>query len=149
MPEQDSSLITLTSSIVSAHISNNHIDVEQLPALIRNVYAALANAQTPVVESTQEPAVGIKQSVRQDSIVCLDCGGVFKMLKRHLNTEHGMTPAEYRAKWHLPSTYPVVSPNYATTRSKLAKKIGLGRVRAASSTAVAMRKGQRGRKKAA
>ena len=50
-----------------------------------------------------------------------------KMLKRHLATDHGMTPAEYRAKWNLPSDYPMVAPTYAAQRKDLAVKIGLGR----------------------
>ncbi|TIX74404.1 MAG: MucR family transcriptional regulator, partial [Mesorhizobium sp.] len=33
---------------------------------------------------------------------------------------------EYRAKWNLPSDYPMVAPNYAVSRSLLAKKFGLG-----------------------
>ena len=49
------------------------------------------------------------------------------MLKRHLQTSYGMTPNDYRAKWGLPHDYPMVAPNYASTRSSLAKQIGLGR----------------------
>ena len=49
------------------------------------------------------------------------------MLKRHLRTNYGMTPEEYRAKWGLPSDYPMVAPAYAKQRSAFAKKIGLGR----------------------
>ena len=51
-----------------------------------------------------------------------------KMLKRHLSTEHGMTPDEYRARWDLGADYPLVAPNYAETRRKLAKQIGLGKI---------------------
>jgi len=50
-----------------------------------------------------------------------------KMLKRHLMTDHGMTPAEYRARWGLPADYPMVAPEYAEKRRELAKSFGLGR----------------------
>ena len=48
------------------------------------------------------------------------------MLKRHLMTNHGMTPDEYRQKWGLAADYPMVAPNYAEQRRTLAKSIGLG-----------------------
>ena len=47
---------------------------------------------------------------------------------------YGMTPDEYRAKWGLPRDYPMVAPNYAKSRSELARSMGLGR-KAASSNA--------------
>ena len=62
-----------------------------------------------------------------DYIICLEDGKKFKSLKRHLSTHYGLTPDEYRAKWGLPSDYPMVAPNYAATRSTLAKTMGLGR----------------------
>jgi predicted transcriptional regulator len=71
--------------------------------------------------------VDVKKSVFPDHIICLECGASMKMLKRHLATDHGMTPDEYRAKWDLPFSYPMVAPEYAATRSQLAKDSGLGR----------------------
>jgi predicted transcriptional regulator len=122
-------LITLTSDIVAAHVSNNNVDVDQLPSLITNVYGALAGLgqDGDPVEELPDPAVSIRASVKKDHIVCLDCGKKMKMLKRHLMTEHGLTIDEYRARWNLPGDYPMVAPNYAETRRDLAKKIGLGR----------------------
>lgn len=123
-------LITLTSDIVAAHVSNNDVDVESVPSLISNVYSALSTlgGVAGVKEERPEPAVTVRASVKKDHIVCLDCGKRMKMLKRHLSTEHGMTPDEYRARWELGPEYPVVAPNYAETRRKLAKEIGLGRM---------------------
>jgi predicted transcriptional regulator len=123
-------LITLTSDIVAAHVSNNNVDVESVPSLISNVYSALSTlgGVAGVKEERQEPAVTVRASVKKDHIVCLDCGKRMKMLKRHLSTEHGMTPDEYRARWELGPEYPLVAPNYAETRRKLAKEIGLGRM---------------------
>ena len=131
MMETDMSetLITLTSDIVAAHVSNNNVAVEDVPALITTVYSALAGlgGAAPVVEEKLEPAVSIRSSVKKDHLVCLEDGKKMKMLKRHLMTEHGMTPDEYRQRWGLAADYPMVAPDYAETRRDLAVKIGLGR----------------------
>lgn len=123
-------LITLTSDIVAAHVSNNAVAVEDVPSLISNVFSALAGlgGSAAVAEARPDPAVSVRASVKKDHIVCLDCGKKMKMLKRHLSTEHGMTPEEYRARWELGADYPIVAPNYAETRRKLAKQIGLGKM---------------------
>ena len=121
-------LITLTSDIVTAHVANNNVDVDTLPSLIQNVYGALSGLGTAEMqEEAPEPAVSVRSSVKQDHIVCLEDGKKMKMLKRHLMTDHGMTPHEYRDRWNLPADYPMVAPAYAETRRELAKKIGLGR----------------------
>jgi len=122
-------LITLTSDIVAAHVSNNGVSVDDLPSLITNVFGALASLgnAAPAVEKLPEPAVSIRASVKPDHIVCLEDGKKLKMLKRHLMTHYNMTPDQYRARWSLPADYPMVAPNYAEKRRELAKKIGLGR----------------------
>ena len=121
-------LLSLTTEIVAAHVSNNTVAVTDLPQLIEQVYRSLANVgvePTPQVERPQ-PAVPIKKSVTPDYIICLEDGKKLKMLKRHLKTAYDMTPEEYRDRWQLPPDYPMVAPNYAKQRSKLAKQIGLG-----------------------
>ena len=122
-------LITLASDIVSAHVSNNTVATGELPALIVNVYGALAGlGEVPVeVEELPEPAVSVRASVKPDYIVCLEDGKKMKMLKRHLMTDHGMTPAQYRQRWNLPADYPMAAPTYSERRRALAKEIGLGR----------------------
>ncbi len=122
-------LITLTSDIVAAHVSNNDVNVDEVPNLITNVFSALSvlGDDTNQAQARPDPAVSIRASVKKDHIVCLDCGKKMKMLKRHLSTEHGLSPEEYRARWGLSADYPIVAPNYADTRRDLAKKIGLGR----------------------
>jgi predicted transcriptional regulator len=126
-----SGLVALTAQITSAHCANNTIEVEALPRLIRSVYEALASvgnpAKVPIETAVLAPAVPIKRSVFPDHIVCLEDGKKLKMLKRHLQRAYGMTPADYRAKWGLPSNYPMVAPSYAERRSVLARQIGLGR----------------------
>ena len=121
-------LLGLATEIVSAHVSNNAIAADQLPGLIRQVFNSLATAeQATTVPRKPESAVTVRQSVTAGHIVCLDCGKRFSMLKRHLMTDHKLTPEQYRQRWELPRSYPLVAPNYAKTRSALAKKIGLGR----------------------
>ncbi|RKF21837.1 transcriptional regulator [Altericroceibacterium spongiae] len=126
--DMSETLITLTSDIVAAHVSNNNVAVEDVPSLIQNVFGALSGLGTQEVEEERpEPAVSVRASVKPDHLVCLEDGKKMKMLKRHLMTDHGMTPEEYRARWDLPADYPMVAPNYAEKRRELAKKIGLGR----------------------
>jgi predicted transcriptional regulator len=122
-------LITLTSDIVAAHVSNNDVAVADLPDLITNVFGALANLgeQVEIEEVKPQPAVAIRNSIKPDYIVCLEDGKKLKMLKRYLRTNYNMSPEEYRARWGLPADYPMVAPNYAEKRRDLAKKIGLGR----------------------
>ena len=73
--------------------------------------------------------MAVRRSVQDDQIVCLECGGTLKSLKRHLMTHHRLGPEEYRDKWGLPLDYPMVAPTYAEARSRLAKKMGLGQRR--------------------
>ncbi len=117
-------LLELTTKVVAAHVANNAMPAADLPGLIATVHETLA---TLGPEPKPTPAVPIKQSVKPEYIVCLDDGKKLKMLKRHLKATYNMTPDDYRKRWGLPSDYPMVAPNYAATRSKLAKKIGLGR----------------------
>ncbi|HLJ65146.1 MAG TPA: MucR family transcriptional regulator [Stellaceae bacterium] len=121
-------LLALTTEIVASHVSNNTVAVGDLPQLINQVYQSLANIgkAAPSVAERPQPAVAIKRSIHPDYIVCLEDGKKLKMLKRHLKTAYGMTPDEYRERWNLPADYPMVAPNYARQRSKLAKEIGLG-----------------------
>ncbi|MRG71720.1 MucR family transcriptional regulator [Alphaproteobacteria bacterium HT1-32] len=122
-----SELLTLTTDIVSAHVSNNTVAVNDLPTLIQEVFKTLSSVgSTPVVPERPQPAVPIKKSITPDYIICLEDGKQLKMLKRHLKTSYDMTPEDYRERWGLPADYPMVAPNYAAHRSNLAKQIGLG-----------------------
>ena len=123
-------VLGLTAQIVSAHVTKNAVPVEELPTLIREVYKTLSTVgEAPAPVEALKPAVAVTKSVFPDHIVCLEDGKQMTMLKRHLMTEHNLTVDQYRTKWGLPSNYPMVAPNYAETRSSLAKKMGLGRSR--------------------
>jgi predicted transcriptional regulator len=127
--DNSSDLLAMTADIVSAHVAANSVAVGDIPNLIKSVHTALSSLGAPAVEPEvkQEPAVSVRASVKPDYIVCLEDGKKLKMLKRHLMTHYQMTPDAYRAKWGLPSDYPMVAPNYAELRKSLALKIGLGR----------------------
>ncbi len=130
--ETRNDLVAMAADIVSAYVSANQVTPQEIPALIRTVYASLQQISGPVpaaITSAQEPAVPVKKSITPDYIVCLEDGKKFKSLKRHLRTKYSMTPDEYRAKWGLPHDYPMVAPNYAKERSNLAKRMGLGHAR--------------------
>ncbi len=122
-------LLTLTANVVSSHLSNNKVNMSDLPQLLKDVYETLNSlVKTPedVGYSRQRPAISVKRSVTPDYLICLEDGKKLKMLKRHLKTNYNMTPDEYRDKWGLAVDYPMVAPSYAARRSDLAKKIGLG-----------------------
>lgn len=121
-------ILQLASEVVSAYVSNNAISSAELPSMIREVHQVLTDlgSHTNSNVNNQEPAIAIKKSITPDYLICLEDGKKLKMLKRYLRSRYEMTPEEYRAKWSLPADYPMVAPNYAEQRSKLAKKIGLG-----------------------
>lgn len=121
-------LLSLTTEIVAAHVSNNTVAANELPQLINQVYQSLAGVGKAPVQAIErpQPAVSVKKSVHPDHIVCLEDGKKLKMLKRHLKTAYNLSPEQYRERWNLAPDYPMVAPNYARQRSRLAKEIGLG-----------------------
>ncbi len=132
MTEDMTNLRSLTTQIVAAFVGHNQVPMESIPEIIQKVYSSLQGMGQPVapVEAPIEPlkpAVPVRKSIQADYLICLEDGKKLKMLKRHLMSNYGMTPADYRTKWGLPSDYPMVAPNYAAARSKMAREIGLGR----------------------
>lgn len=127
--ERNSQLINLTADIVTAHLANNNVAAADVPMVIQTIHAALASLGAPQAAepAAPEPAVPVRASIKPDYLICLEDGKKLKMLKRHLMAHYGMTPADYRAKWNLPASYPMVAPNYAETRRSIAKTAGLGR----------------------
>lgn len=127
--ENHPELLPLTAQIVGAYVEKNPLPASELPGLIADVSGSLSSLSKQPEPPSVKPAVPVNKSVKPDEIVCLEDGKRFKSLKRHLMTEHGLSPEEYREKWNLPKGYPMVAPNYAATRSELAKSMGLGRKR--------------------
>jgi predicted transcriptional regulator len=132
MADNTSTFIELTASIVSAYVQHNPVPSAELPALIGQVHAALARISSgdgEALGNAPRPAIPVKKSIAPDYIICLEDGKKFKSLKRHLRTHYNLTPEQYREKWSLGSDYPMVAPNYAAARSRLAKQMGLGQQR--------------------
>ncbi len=126
-------MLGLTAQIVSAHVSNNAVETAQLPGLIHDVFRTLSGigqdgppVAVAAAPERRQPAVPVKKSIFADYIICLEDGKKLKMLKRHLKTAYNLTPDQYRERWGLAGDYPMVAPSYASHRSSLAKKIGLG-----------------------
>lgn len=129
-PQYTSDVIELCTDIVSAYVSNNAVSQTDLPKLIVDVHNTLkdlSNSDDQVEAEARKPAVSVKKSITPDYIICLEDGKKFKSLKRHLRTHYDLSPEEYREKWNLPADYPMVAPNYAAARSRLAREMGLGR----------------------
>ncbi|MDF1737086.1 MAG: MucR family transcriptional regulator [Minwuia sp.] len=123
-------LLEMTAEVTAAYVSNNVVASDELPELINRIHTALAGAGTAEPEpeaEKQKPAVSVRRSVTPDYLICLEDGKKLKMLKRYLRTNFNMSPEDYRAKWNLPSDYPMVAPSYAEKRAEMAKAIGLGR----------------------
>ncbi len=146
-------LLALSAQIVAAHARHNEVHMDAITDSIRNVYNTLADispagswtaapashmhsghnglqhdhaehSHRPADNTYVHPTYG--QTVFGDHLVCMEDGLSMKMLKRHLLTVHNMTPDEYRAKWELPESYPMVAREYAKLRSSLALQSGLG-----------------------
>jgi predicted transcriptional regulator len=129
MSNKENDVIEMAADIVSAYVAHNSVSANDLPNFIRQVHDALQGIRTGAPETPpapQAPAVSVRKSISPDFLICLEDGRKFKSLKRHLRTQYNMTPEAYRAKWGLPRDYPMVAPNYAASRSALAKSMGLG-----------------------
>lgn len=123
------------ADIVAAYVAYNAVPLAELPSLIRGVHRALANISTSpgaaeadlaAAVRPSKPAVPIKRSITPDYIICLEDGGQFRSLTKHLRSRYNMSPDQYREKWGLKPDYPMVAPSHSQIRSMLAKKMGLG-----------------------
>src|SRR6266404_4552332 len=129
---EESSLQTVDTSLVTcivrSYVAQNTIGIDQLGGLISVVHRSLSGLGKSSSEPAPlVPAVSIRRSVQRDRVVCLECGFLSQMLRRHIRVAHGLEPAEYRVRWKLPVDYPITAPAYSERRSMMAKQIGLGR----------------------
>lgn len=131
MSLREVSIPSLVAKITTAYLSYNKVQQGDLIDLILIVERTLreleARPEAPAIPLT--PSVRIDASVNEDHIICLEDGCKFKSIKRHLRSVHGLTPTQYRQKWNLPGSYPMVAPGYTKIRSKIAKDLGLGKGR--------------------
>jgi predicted transcriptional regulator len=125
----------LTAKIVKSYVRQHRVGADQISDLITSVHQAFGQLGQPVQpEEILVPAVSIRRSVRQDYVVCLDCGYRGKTLRRHISTQHGLNRDEYLKRWGLRSDHPLNAPAYSEQRSTLAKALGLGRKSTAQAT---------------
>lgn len=138
----NTSRIDLTTEIVSSYVRNNTVETADVPTIVKEVHAALSSLGRPQEEPAPEkvPVVSVRASVKPDYVACMECGKKQKMLRRHLQTAHGMTPEQYRKDYGLSIDYPMVAPNYSEQRRELAKEIGLGRKKQSDKAAGSGRK---------
>ena len=122
----EEALLDCVAAVVAAHVRNNSVTPSQLPQMVRSVYASLAEQRASTSALVHKPPMVVGFTIKSDAILCLECGATMKLLKRHLRT-HNLTPAAYKARWDLSAQYPMVAPEYATLRRKIAKDFGLGR----------------------
>jgi predicted transcriptional regulator len=119
--------IELTADSVASYLSNHQVAASDLPALIRTVHAAFTDEPDATTAAVPElTRAQIRKSVTPDAIISFEDGRGYKLLRRHL-VKYDLTPAAYRAKWGLPSDYPMVASAYHDRRSAQAKALGLGR----------------------
>ena len=126
-------LITLAADIVSAYVSNNHVQSAELSKLLSDVHEAIRTVATTAaapVETGPPKATPqeIRKSISSDYLVSFEDGKQYKTLRRHL-TLRGLSPEQYRTKWGLPPDYPMTSQSYSEQRSELARALGLGQQR--------------------
>ena len=142
MAEEDKNDITaLTVQLLSAYVSRNSVPSESLADLIRTTRTALTeDAAAAIAEPAAQsftPAVSVRKSLASpDHILSLIDGRPYKTLKRHL-AAHGLTPEQYRERYKLPSSYPLVAQSYSQTRRAVAEKTGLGRKPTVAASAAA------------
>ena len=124
----------LLSTIVASYAARPDVDSDDIVALVAKLSRELkieegAPTDAPIapVSGTMTPAIPLSRAVTEDKVFCLCCGKGFKMLKRHLGAEHGMTEAEYRAAFGLPEEMPLVAPSYSRRKANYARKVGFGR----------------------
>jgi predicted transcriptional regulator len=120
----------LVAEIVRSYVAKNSIAADQLGNLIAMVQRALRSlGEDEPAPASLAPAVPIRRSVRPDYVVCLECGFHAQILRRHLRVQHGLSVAEYRARWNLSPDHPVTAPAYSSSRAAMARQSGLGRKR--------------------
>jgi predicted transcriptional regulator len=96
--------LALAAQIASAYLEAHPVEAVALPGLLRDIHRALETldqdtaAAAGQANAAREASVDPPRSVFPDHLVCLEDGAQVTMLKRHLKTAHGLTPAEYRAK---------------------------------------------------
>ena len=113
--------------IVVAQASTRTMLTEEIVSMMASVTAAVRAAVNgdSMAEESQTPACDPKKSVKEKSVVCLECGRSMKILtKKHL-AAHGLTPASYREKWGLKKGAPLAAKELLRARRAKMKDMRL------------------------
>lgn len=113
--------------IVKAQASVRPMTDEEITAMVKSVAAGIKAITEggEVLVGSAEPAIDPKTSIKEKSIVCLECGKSFKILtKKHLTT-HSLTPEEYREKYGMKKGSPLVCKGLQRERRKKMKDMRL------------------------
>lgn len=138
MAEDSNELRNLVAQVASAYFSNSHVVPSDIPAVINQIAASLTSVgddmqggeqtSTKDEEPKKLTAAQIRKSITPAALISFEDGRGYKTLRRHL-ASRGLSPEQYREKWGLPATYPLVAPDYSAARSQMAKNLGLGQLR--------------------
>jgi len=126
MSESNAIDTSLVARIVRSYVAHNNLPAAELPTLVVTVHRSLAELGKLATAPSPKSAVAVNRSYGRDFVACLECGWHGKMLRRHLTASHALSPVDYRARWNLKDTHPLVAPGYSERRSTLAKRWGFG-----------------------
>lgn len=112
--------------MVEAQAGVREMTAEGMISMVKEVNMGLSGiASGELSDKAQEPVVDPKQAIRKKTITCVECGKTFKTItKRHLES-HGLTSAEYKAKWGYPKGQPLSCRDTAKARSERMKNMEL------------------------
>lgn len=119
--------------IVAAYAARPDVDANAIMELLTRLTREMLDGTLQLAEEDArpvgrvEPALPVDKAMTKDKVYCLCCGKGFKMLKRHLGAEHGLSEAEYRTMFDLPSDMPLVAPSYSRKKAEYAKEAGFGK----------------------
>ena len=122
----NSEISRYTAEIVAAYVAKNHIPHSDVPALIAVVQGALsgllfgASSTDAGAGRSRLTQAEISKSITRDFLISFIDGKPYKTLKRHLRN-NGFDPYSYRAKFGLPSDYPMVAAVYSVRRSEISR----------------------------
>ena len=125
-------LLEITSEIVQTQLSLKSMSAGDIVTSLRQVFGTLHELQKAEAEEIElvpsdeeKPPLSPANSIKNDKIICLECGAEVKRLTSKHLVSHGMIPKEYRKKYGFPMRTPLSARSLTKARSKAANKRGL------------------------
>ncbi|MDR2668350.1 MAG: MucR family transcriptional regulator [Desulfovibrio sp.] len=88
--------------IVKAQAAVRTMTEDEITSMVKKLAAdlkGLASGSAP--EAVQEGVPDAKKSIKERSVICLECGKTFKILSAKHLALHGLDAKSYREKWGL------------------------------------------------